>query len=302
MQIQTTADNRPAKFGISAALTTPFHSDGSIDLDLALSHATWVLAQGASRITLFGTTGEGASLGRSERLEFLDHLLANGVSPDQIIGTICCSSFSDAIEQANEILARGVGYLLVTPPFYFKDISDRALVSWFTSFIEAIADSAPKLILYHIPQMTQVPLSHALVSELKNAFGDVIYGLKDSSGNWDNTVDMLSVPNLSVLVGDERLLAKAAGIGAAGAISGMANLFPGHMIELVETAQTNPMINSLVNDLVKHPVTPAIKALVGELHGQPEWQRTRAPLESTPQATISSLGQMFAEFNIRGLK
>lgn len=302
MPNQKITNNSHTGFGISAALTTPFGEDGSIDLDLALDHAGWLFTQGASSITLFGTTGEGASLGQSERLEMLDHMIAGEISPDQIIVTICASSIADAISQAYAALARGVKRLLVTPPFYFKPLSDVGLYTWFSSFAEAVSEQAPSLILYHIPQVTQVPLSVSMVQHLKDAHGDLVFGVKDSSGDWDNTVELLKINDLAVLVGDERLLAKAANIGAAGAISGMANLFPGLMVKLVETGETNPMINEIVNDLVQHPVTPAIKALVGEMHNAPEWRRARTPLESTPEPVIAALGSLLAKFNIQGLK
>ena len=54
-------------FGLSAALVTPFRADGAVDLPRMLRHARHVLAEGCDSITLFGTTGEGFSIGMTDR-------------------------------------------------------------------------------------------------------------------------------------------------------------------------------------------------------------------------------------------
>jgi dihydrodipicolinate synthase/N-acetylneuraminate lyase len=54
-------------FGLSVALATPFADDRSIDLPRLVAHARQPLAEGCRSVTVFGTTGEGASLGLTER-------------------------------------------------------------------------------------------------------------------------------------------------------------------------------------------------------------------------------------------
>ena len=54
------------KFGLSAALTTPFKTDGTVDIDAMIAHARRCLSNGCDSVTLFGTTGEGCSVGSRE--------------------------------------------------------------------------------------------------------------------------------------------------------------------------------------------------------------------------------------------
>ena len=54
---------RVDRFGLSVALATPFAEDRSIDLPRLMSHGLQSLADGCDSLTVFGTTGEGASLG-----------------------------------------------------------------------------------------------------------------------------------------------------------------------------------------------------------------------------------------------
>ncbi len=296
-------EGRPtsARFGISAALGTPFRSDGSVDTAAAIAHASWVLDQGASSITLFGTTGEGASLGTQERFDLLDAILNSGSSAEQIVATICSPSLTDAILQAKSYQSRGVRRMLVTPPFYFKGISNEALFSWYSKFIAATADTSPQYILYHIPQVTGVSVTANLLRNLQEMFGELIYGVKDSSGEWDSTAALLELDDLAVLVGDERQLARGASRGASGAISGMANLFPKRLLGLLETGRSDPQIDALVDELVQSPVTAAVKALIGETHHAPGWHRTRAPLEPTPELVVENLARLLEKFSIQGL-
>jgi 4-hydroxy-tetrahydrodipicolinate synthase len=284
--------SRAHLFGISAALVTPFNADGSINLPDAARHAKRVIDAGANGVTLFGTTGEGASIGLSERDAMLDHISGSAVDAARVTVCICATDLEQARAQADQALARGVRNLLLTPPFYFKGIDDQALYSWLASFIASLAPNDVRIILYHIPQVTQVGLSLPLIRCLKERFGDTIFGIKDSSGDWGNSQTLLKFDDLAVLIGDERLLAKAAPLGGAGAISGMANLIAGLLAEIVQTGKQNNALCELVEEVVRHPVTPLVKALVGAVYDEAIWNNVRAPLSPAQPGVADDLAVM----------
>ena len=70
---------RPNRFGLSVALATPFAEDRSIDLPRLVAHARQSLADGCTSVTVFGTTGEGASLGQNDRQRALGALAGAGI-------------------------------------------------------------------------------------------------------------------------------------------------------------------------------------------------------------------------------
>lgn len=284
--------SRAHLFGISAALVTPFNADGSINLSDATRHAKRVIDSGANGVTLFGTTGEGASIGLSERAAMLDQISGSAVDAARITVCICATDLEQARAQAEQALARGVRKLLLTPPFYFKGIDDQALYSWLTSFIASLEPNDVQIILYHIPQVTQVGLSLPLVRRLKERFGNTIFGIKDSSGDWSNSQALLKFDDLAILIGDERLLAKAAPLGGAGAISGMANLMAGLLAEIVHSGIQNNAMCELVDEVVRHPVTPLVKALVGAVYGEGIWENVRAPLSPAQPGIADDLAAM----------
>jgi 4-hydroxy-tetrahydrodipicolinate synthase len=71
--------NAKSQFGLSCALALPVNPDSSIDFSRLSQHARNVLGAGCSTVTVFGTTGEGASVSLREREQILDALLAAGI-------------------------------------------------------------------------------------------------------------------------------------------------------------------------------------------------------------------------------
>ena len=266
------------RFGISAALLTPFDEDGVLDETLFVRHMASVLSEGADGVTLFGTTGEGASIGFGERLAGLDHAIGAGIPSERIVMGVCATSVADAADQVARAGERGIRDFLLLPPFYFKGCSDSGLFHWHAALFTR-TDPHMRFIVYHIPQVTGVPLSVALVGRLAAAFPERILAIKDSSGDWENAQSLLSLKALPVLIGDERVLHRAAALGGAGAITGMANLYPARMKRLFETATEDTSLSEEVTRIVSGPVIPALKAVLAERTGEPGWEHLRPPLE-----------------------
>lgn len=277
-------------FGLSAALITPFRSDGTVDLARLLHHGKHVLDQGCNSITLFGTTGEGFSIGMRERAAMIGAMLAGGVDPRKLNAGVTATAVADAVEQSRLALDFGANGLLLAPPFYFKGPDDDGLFAWFSETIEGIGADARGVILYHIPGQTAVPLSIGLVDRLKRAFPGVIAGVKDSSGDKETAEAFLAAHGeLAILVGDERQLAAAMRKGAQGSICGLANIAPKLLHDVIHGRADNPLIVPLVDLIVSHPVMPAVKTLVAHIHGDDEFIRMRAPLVDLPQADRAAL-------------
>lgn len=266
------------RLGISAALLTPFEADGSVNLPVFASHARGVLERGASSVTIFGTTGEGASLSAAERLDGLRYLLEEGVLQEQVLLAVYACAVSDAVQQINAAIKLGVTNFLLVPPFYYKGCSDDGLFAWHSELLRTVPRNA-NFVIYHIPQVTGVPLSFELTERLAKNFRDQLIGVKDSSGDWEYTSGLLASSTLPVLVGDERQLHRAAALGGAGTITGMANIYPDRMRSIFESGTEDSELSNQVSRILKHPVVPALKSLVARDTGRKSWERVRAPLE-----------------------
>jgi len=286
------------RFGLSAALTTPFDAAMGIDAKRAIDHAKWCLQNGCGSVTLFGTTGEGSSIGAEERRELLDAFLAAGIAPRRIVSGVMANSVLDAALQSGLALDAGCRGVLLAPPSYFKNVGDEGLFAWFSAVFTALGASARDIIVYNIPSVTAVELSVDLIGRLKAAFPGVVTGVKDSSGNWSYTQKLLAAHgDLAILIGDERSLAAGVRLGAQGAISGMANIYPARLLPMIEEGREDPALSRFVDELVKYPVVPAVKAMVARRTGDATWRTARAPL-----STISAVDEARLAGLIEGME
>ena len=277
---------RKNRFGLSVALSTPFTEDRAVDLPRLVAHARRSLADGCTGVTAFGTTGEGASLGLNERQRALGALVGAGIDPkSQLVVGIAASSVEDAVTQARAGLMLGCPSFLLAPPFYFKSPGDEGLFDWLAAVQTGLGPKASNVILYHIPQVTAVGLSVALIDRLKKALPNQVKGVKDSSGNWENTEALLKHHgDLHILIGDERLLARGMNLGASGTICGLANIAPDLMQRPVNGIE-EPHVAAMIEVVLPFAVTAAVKALVGHRRDDPlAWSRMRAPLRSLNEA------------------
>jgi 4-hydroxy-tetrahydrodipicolinate synthase len=283
------------KFGLSAALALPVGPAGEVDLRRLVDQARWCLAEGCGSITVFGTTGEGASLGLAARDQIVGTLIEAGIDPrSRLLGGVAASAVEDAVAQARLLMDANVRGLLLAPPFYFKGVSDDGLFGWFAAAFEKLGPQARNVILYNIPSVTQVALSADLIGRLRQAFPEVVLGVKDSSGDWSYTEKLLERhSDIAILIGDERSLAAAVRRAAQGSISGLANIRPRELVAVIADGKDDARISQLVNEVLKFPVIPAVKGLIAHRTRDPGWLPVRPPLIALTASQAARLAQIY---------
>jgi 4-hydroxy-tetrahydrodipicolinate synthase len=184
--------------------------------------------------------------------------------------------------KAAELGCRGA---LLLPPFYYKSPSEDGLFAYFTEVAKRAGGSI-RLYLYNFPQQSAVPFSFDLVARLLKAFPGVFKGVKDSSGNWDNTrgyVEHFAKDGFEVYAGDDSLLLSNLRTGGAGCITAASNVNcsvgarvyanwntdAGQQAQLVLTA-TRKAVTSV-------PLIPGLKSLVARNTGDPGWKTVLPP-------------------------
>ena len=283
-------------FGLSCALATPLLANGDIDYVRITQHAKNCLREGCGSITVFGTTGEGASFGLRERASTIAALKEAGIDARRaIIGGVASASQDEALDQTAILVDADCRAVLLAPPFYFKGISDDGLFAWFVGLFEKLGSRARDIILYNIPSVTAVTLSVSLIGRLRAAFPKSIIGVKDSSGNWAYTQELLAAhSDLIILIGDERHLAHGVRLGAQGAISGLANIIAPRLLPLAREGRDDAEVVQLVDELIKYPVIPAVKSLIAHKTGDKVWCRARPPLVPLTQTDHALLTDAYS--------
>jgi 4-hydroxy-tetrahydrodipicolinate synthase len=176
--------------GVLSPVVTPFKPDLSPDADKFVRQCRWLLSQNVG-LAVFGTNSEANSLATEEKIELLDRLIAGGVDPARMMpGTGCCA-ITDSVRLTRHAVKLGCGGVLMLPPFYYKGVSDDGLFRNFAEIVERVGDSGLRMYLYHIPPVSNVPITLTLVERLLKAYPGTIAGAKDSGGDWSNTKAML---------------------------------------------------------------------------------------------------------------
>jgi 4-hydroxy-tetrahydrodipicolinate synthase len=283
-------------FGISPALVTPFSQEG-VDVQRLADHAKGCLACGCRTATIFGTTGEGPSVGANERNYVASELISRGIEAHRLVEGVIACSVEEAIDSTSQALRRGAHAVLLAPPFYFRPVPDDAVLAWYAAVFKRVGSDLRDIILYHIPGMTGVPLSHNVIRRLVQQFPGAIRGVKDSACDADATMALIEAfPDLDILVGDETYLGRACAAGAAGSICGVANIVPEAVIALAENGHDDPRIVELVRALTQHPVIPMVKALVAHVRGDRAWAVARPPLPTLDEETAAPVIKLLEPF------
>jgi len=105
-------------------------------------------------------------------------------------GTGCCS-IMETVKLTKQAVGNGCAGVLMLPPFYYKDVGDEGLYRYFSEVVQRVGDARLKIYLYHIPPVAVVSITTGLVERLLAAYPDAIAGMKDSSGDWNNTKTFL---------------------------------------------------------------------------------------------------------------
>jgi 4-hydroxy-tetrahydrodipicolinate synthase len=298
------AEPAPRIEGLLSPVVTPFKADLSVDAERLVKHCRWLMSQNCG-LAVFGTNSEANSLSLGERLDLLDALIAAKIDPRRMMpGTGCCA-LTDSVKLTKRAVEAGCAGVLMLPPFYYKGVSDDGLFANFAEIIERVGDARLRIYLYHIPPVSQVPISLGLIERLLKAYPGTVAGVKDSSGDWKNTEAMLrTFPDVfDVFAGSESFLLQNMRGGGKGCISATANINPAAIHGLfahwkdADADDRQAKLNDLRFAMQKFPMIPALKHTVARFGGDPTWKTVRPPLVALSKEQGA---QLDAELDKRG--
>ena len=287
----------PALAGLWPPVSTPFGRDGAVDEAKLIRHSQQLLADGAHGLAILGTTSEANSLTLDERRRVIDAHLEAGVPPGQLLpGTGACA-VGDAVALSRHAGAAGAAAVLLLPPFYYKKVSDEGLFEFVARLIEGCGADAPRIMLYHIPPVAMVGWSAPLIARLREAFPGLIAGMKDSSGDAENTLAMIEAfpEGFAVFPGAEVYLLRALRAGAAGCISASANINASGIRRLYDrwrepdAEALQAELNAVRKAVESRVMIPALKAVLAERYRDAGWLAVRPPLLPLADSTRAEL-------------
>jgi len=276
---------------IVPAAVTAFSEGGKrVLLDFIPQHFAYLEHHGADGALMLGTNGEGVSLSVQERKDVIDAAVMHRGRLAIFAGT-GCASLPETVELSLYALERGVDAIMIVPPFFFKDVPPEGLLQYYAAVLDTLPDER-QVILYNIPSASAVEIEEGLVDALLERYASKLLGIKDTSGDIERTRAYITrFPQLAVYNGNDPATALAAEAGAAGAISGTANVFPDRAGAAWRAGETGKGGNStpqrglskVCDFIARFPSHSAIKHLLHHVAGLP-LTYVRPPLRNlTPQ-------------------
>jgi len=297
--------------GLIAPILTPFNEDLSIASDLYVAHSKRLLDQGCAGLAPFGTTGEALSVGIDERITALQDLIDGGIDPAKMIPGTGLSNIADTARLSRACLDMGCAAVMTLPPFYFKAVTEDGIYRYFEQLIAAIGSDA-RIYLYHIPPVAIVGIAPSLAARLHAEFPQQIVGIKDSSGDWDNTQELFEIDGMIVYPGSELPLIDALKLDGPGCISATANINATDISNVVSMYRQGDMAAAeSLHDTVKrfrlliqdYSPIPAQKRLLAIATGDDRWAIVRPPLTTMSDESGRELAEILKrefEFDTRG--
>jgi len=218
--------------GVIPPVVTPLLDSKTIDADGLGRLIEHILTGGVAGLFIMGTTGEGPSLSHRLRRELIERTcdIVSGRVP-VLVGVIDTSP-EESISLAAKASDSGAAAVVASQPCYFPASQADIL-----EYVKQLAAASPlPVFLYNIPSHTKL----AFTPETVRAAADVpgIVGLKDSSGDIENfrqfQAALADRPDFSLLMGPDKLTARAVAMGAHGGVNSGANLFPKLYVSLYQ--------------------------------------------------------------------
>jgi 4-hydroxy-tetrahydrodipicolinate synthase len=263
--------------GAFAPVPTPLDRDLVFEPAVLGRHLQWLKGEGLDGALVLGTNGEFPSFSLDERLAVARAAAEVDSGLELMLGIGSCA-VSEALAMTQTAAESGYGSVLAPPPFYFRSAPVAGLARYFLQ----ILDSSPlPVLLYHIPQVTGVPIS----DDLLEAIGphERLAGVKDSSAD-PSELDRLSshFASGSYLVGTDRLVTACLSVGGKGSISAAASVTPALVCEVHRGEAPQEDLDLVRGFLEDWGLGPSVKTILKRT-GFGEY-RTRPPLlDPTPE-------------------
>jgi 4-hydroxy-tetrahydrodipicolinate synthase len=294
--------------GIIPAILTPMNDDESINIDMLCQQIERQIEGGVHGLFPFGTNGEGYILNEMEKIEVLEATISQVKGRVPIYAGTGCISTADTIRMSKKAEELGADILsIITPSFALA--SQKEL---YDHYVEVAKHVDIPIVLYNIPARTGNKLLPETVAKLAKDV-DVIMGVKDSSGDWDNLLAYITLTrdlgkDFRVLSGNDSLILPCLKEGGAGGITGCANVYPRVLSSVydlflagkLEEAQAAQDSIATLREVFRYgnpnTIVKTAVALLGYKVG-----KCRAPFNQVPEEGIEALKKVLAENAAKGM-
>ena len=258
--------------GLTAATFTPFHANGSLNLAIVPNIVDQLINDGVKGLYVCGSTGEGVSLTREERMATAEAHIKASHGRIPVIVQVGHTSLAEAKLLAQHAQHAGADAISATPPTYFKPHNTANLIDCLAEVISG-APNTP-FYYYHIPPMTGVNIDMTAFLQGCKARLPSMVGVKFSSSNVPEmqTGVMFDAGRYNFLFGSDEMLFSGLAGGAQGAVGSTYNLAAPlynriiaafNQGDFAQARQLQGKAVAMVNIAIRYTAMPALKAMMG---------------------------------------
>lgn len=218
--------------GSMVAVVTPMSADGEIDFDSLRQLVDWHIAEGTSALIIAGTTGESATLDKTEHVELIRVAAEHAEGRMPVIAGTGSNSTRQTIDLSLAVGSFPIaGYLIVTP--YYNKPTQNGLYEHFSSIADVVERP---IMLYNVPGRTGVDMLPETIARL--APHPRIFSVKEATGDVSRVSRLreLCGPGFSLFSGDDATAREFMLAGGEGVVSVTANVAPAQMVALCKAA------------------------------------------------------------------
>lgn len=214
--------------GIISAMVTPMNADETVNEAELRNQVNRQINAGVASVFCLGTNGEFYALSADEKKKVMEIVVEETAGRVPVLAGTGCVTTKETIELTRYAKEIGVDAVSIISP-YFAGITQDGL---YQHFKEVSESCEIPVIMYNIPARTGVNISYQTVKKLAEL--PYIIGIKDSSGNFDNTLRYIeeTPDDFIVLCGNDSLILWTLMAGGNGGISGVTNIAPEHMVSI----------------------------------------------------------------------
>ncbi len=210
--------------GAITPLITPFHPDGSLDLETVARLVDWQIERGSHGISVGGSTGEPTSQTVAERIAVMRAAAEAIAGRVPFLPGTGSARLDETIELTAQAEALGASGVLVVAPYYARP-QQAGLERWY----ETIAAEFPDLpiLIYNVPIRSAVDIDPETVGRLRSAHANIV-GIKETTRDFEHVSRVLSIcgSDFIALSGIELLCYPMLALGGRGHLSCVANFAP----------------------------------------------------------------------------
>jgi dihydrodipicolinate synthase/N-acetylneuraminate lyase len=224
--------------GVYAAIVTHFDADLNVDHDAVAAEVNRLIAAGVHGILPNGTVGEGGSLSREERQAVIATAVSAAAGQVPVCAGVSAATAEQAAHYARDARSAGAESVMSLPPLLYR--ADRRELIEFFGTVARAADLP--LMVYNNPQSSGSDLEPELLAELVQVVPGIT-ALKETSGDARRIAHLVNLcPEADVMVGGDDWALEGFCAGAAGWVSGVADVFPAEAVRLWDLCQAGELV------------------------------------------------------------